>query len=373
MSSSSAQPIHSTSTDNVKKKIRGLQNSDTRFIVILALGVIISAVVFPYPGLAMWIGFVFAGYSAVANDSIQTLGTFLASNRDQRWWVLWLWIGGIFLATVTYSFLYYDGDVSYGRLESKGFQEAPSDFGFMQVAAPLVLLFLTRLRMPVSTTFLLLTAFSTSASGIGSVLVKSLSGYVLAFVVAIVAWSALAPLVKRLSSRAAHPLWRYAQWATTGVLWSVWLQQDAANVAVYLPRHLSIAQFLAFAGMLTIALGVLMYLRGGRIQSIVTDKAEVNDVRAATLIDFVYAVILYVFMIQSKVPMSTTWVFIGLLAGRELAMLWTRTNRDARLHRVARLIGKDVLYAGIGLMVSIGLALGINADFRRQLLALLGA
>jgi hypothetical protein len=28
----------------------------------------------------MWLGFMFAGYAAVANDSIQTLGTFIVSN-----------------------------------------------------------------------------------------------------------------------------------------------------------------------------------------------------------------------------------------------------------------------------------------------------
>ena len=32
-----------------------------------------------------------------------------------------------------------------------------------------------------------------------------------------------------------------------GVLWSVWLQQDAANIAVYLPRNLSGWEFTGFA------------------------------------------------------------------------------------------------------------------------------
>ena len=42
----------------------------------------------PYPQIAMWVGFLFAAYAAVANDSIQTLGTFIASNQDRKWWVL---------------------------------------------------------------------------------------------------------------------------------------------------------------------------------------------------------------------------------------------------------------------------------------------
>ncbi|MDZ7772138.1 MAG: hypothetical protein U5K31_05265 [Balneolaceae bacterium] len=94
--------------------------------------------------MARWVGFALAGYSAIANDSIQTIGTFLASNEDKKWWVLWLFIGGIFLVTVSYSWVVYDGDVSHQRLASKGFSEAPSSFTFLQVAAPIFLLLLTR-------------------------------------------------------------------------------------------------------------------------------------------------------------------------------------------------------------------------------------
>ena len=94
----------------------------------------------------MWVGFGIAAYSAVANDSIQTLGTFIASNKHRPWWVLWLFMGGIFLATAAYSWVNYGGDVSYGRLASKGFETAPTEFQWLQVAAPLFLLILTRLR-----------------------------------------------------------------------------------------------------------------------------------------------------------------------------------------------------------------------------------
>lgn len=363
---------HQSSDTPAKVSGRFISGQDARFVAVLVACFVVSALTYRTPSIAMWVGFVFAGYSAVANDSIQTLGTFLASNAQQKWWVLWLWIGGIFLATVTYSFVTYSGDVSYGRLASKGFETAPQSFAFMQVAAPLVLLVLTRFRMPVSTTFLLLSAFSTSASGVGQVLTKSLSGYVLAFVVAIAAWTLLAPLIRSFERTPAHPAWRVGQWLTTGFLWSVWLQQDAANVAVYLPRQMSLTEFLGFAGLLTAALGVLLYLRGGRIQAIVTEKANVEDVRSATVINFVYGIILYVFKIWSQVPMSTTWVFIGLLAGREIAMLWTKTSTDKRWSEVGRLVGKDVLFAGIGLVVSMALAFGINDAFRAQLLELIG-
>ena len=42
--------------------------------------------------------------------------------------------------------------------------------------------------------------------------------------------------------------------------------------------------------------------------------------RSATIIDFTYALILWYFKQYNDIPMSTTWVFVGLLCGRELAI-----------------------------------------------------
>jgi hypothetical protein len=146
---------------------------------------ILCLLVYPYPNIAMWVGFGLAGYAAIANDSIQTIGTFIASNKQRKWYYLWLFMGLIFVITVLYSWLTFDGDVSNQRLASKGFNEAPTEFSFLQLAAPLILLIITRMRMPVSTTFLLLNAFTTETSAIIGVLYKSLSGYFLAFFTAL--------------------------------------------------------------------------------------------------------------------------------------------------------------------------------------------
>ncbi len=96
------------------------------------------------------VGWVFScRISAIANDSIQTIGTFIASNSERPWWMLWLYMGGIFLVTVSISWYLFDGDVSYQRLSKKDFDATPTEFNFLQVAAPLFLLILTRLRIPV--------------------------------------------------------------------------------------------------------------------------------------------------------------------------------------------------------------------------------
>jgi hypothetical protein len=144
--------------------------------------------------------------------------------------------------------------------------------------------------------------------------------------------------------------------------------QDAANIAVFLPRSLSFGQFLAFALYIFFGLGILFYLRGDKIQQVVTEKSDVRDIRSASIIDFVYAIILYYFKIKSQVPMSTTWVFIGLLAGREIAMTFTDVRGKGKpLGESLKLIGKDAGYALIGLAVSIALAIAINPGIEAEI------
>ncbi|MEC8379074.1 MAG: hypothetical protein VXZ96_02055 [Myxococcota bacterium] len=323
------------------------------------------------PELAMWIGFLFAAYAAIANDSIQTIGTFIASNRHRPWWHQWLFIGGIFLATVTYSWMNYNGDVSFQRLAAKGFETAPSSFHYLQIIAPLFLILLTRLKMPVSTTFLLLSSFAASSTSIMKVMGKSFMGYGLAFGIAIAVWLSLSHAFERWFTGKAAPQWRIFQWITTGVLWSVWIMQDAANIAVYLPRQLSVVEFLAFAGTIFVALGFLFRMGGERVQEIVDEKSHVVDVRAATIIDLIYALILFYFKMYSKLPMSTTWVFLGLLGGRELAMALKGTSKYG-IWPAVKIMCRDTGAALIGLVLSLLIAMVVNDTIRDGILSTFG-
>ena len=336
-----------------------IQKDERSFLSFIIFAFLLSMFVTPYPQIAMWVGFLFAAYAAVANDSIQTLGTFIASNQEKKWWVLWVFIGGIFLFTVGYSWFNYGGDVSHGRLMAKGFDVAPTEFHFLQIAAPVFLLILTRLRMPVSTTFILLTSFAAAPAAIGKVLAKSMSGYILAFFLGFIVFITIAKLAKKYFVGEAKFGWTIAQWITSGTLWSVWLMQDAANIAVYLPRSMAFSEFLGFALVVFFGLGLLLYYKGGRIQKIVTEKSVITDVRFATIVDFIYCIILFYFKLHSKVPMSTTWVFIGLLAGREVAMAIRKTGENSLLTSF-RLMMKDFSFAMIGLFISIAIAIGVN-------------
>jgi hypothetical protein len=331
------------------------------FLGFLIITMALGALVTPYPTLAMWFGFIFAGYSAIANDSIQTLGTFIASNRHRPWWVLWLFIGGIWLFIVSLGYWLNAGDVAWGRLSR--FPQ-PQSLNYLQVIAPLFLLVLTRLRMPVSTTVLLLTSFATTSADIGGVLQKSMVAYVLAFFMAIAVWGLLGRPMQRWFRGTPSPWWTVVQWCTTGGLWSLWLIQDAANIAVFLPRQLTFLEFTVFAGVMFAGMMLIFYGSGERIQQVVEEKNEVFDVRPATVIDFIYGLILLIKTLDSRIPMSTTWVFIGLLGGREVAMAWARVNSRRTIGQAFWLMGKDLLKVTIGLLISLLLALAINPVLR---------
>ena len=350
-------------------QIFDLVKDEKNFLILIASLFLVCALVSPFPQIAMWVGFAIAGYSAIANDSIQTIGTFIASNSERKWWVLWLFMGVIFVATVTYSWIVYNGDVSYQRLASKGFNSSPESFSFLHLAAPVFLLILTRLRMPVSTTFLILSTFSTSSEAIMGVLGKSLIGYVIAFVVAIVVWFLISTLIKYQFKGKPAGWGLPVQWVTSGALWYTWLAQDMANIAVFLPRDLSLGQFIAFTGYIFFGLGILFYLRGDRIQSVVSEKAGITDIRAATIVDFIYALLLFYFKGLSTIPMSTTWVFLGLLGGRELAISLSKKRKKKKIRSTKRafiVIARDMFYALIGLLVAVILALAINAEVRNE-------
>ena len=62
------------------------------------------------------VGFGLAGYSVIANDSIQTLGTFIASKQKWfKWYTLASAASAVMIFAITWGWYSYDGDISYGR------------------------------------------------------------------------------------------------------------------------------------------------------------------------------------------------------------------------------------------------------------------
>jgi len=300
----------------------------------------------------MYAGFFMAAYSVVANDSIQTLGTFLSSNSKRHWIILWAFAASILTATLVYGWLQYGGDVSYGRLEK---YKMPQNFAWYYLLPPMILVLLTRTGIPVSTSFLILTFFN--EKNLMNMVEKSLLGYAVAFGAAILIYVLITRLVesrflKNKIKENERKVWTVLQWCSTGFLWSQWLIQDFANIYVYLPRQLTVWELLISLGVILSMLAYIVASKGGAIQKIVQSKTNMIDIRSATIIDAVYGVVLFYFKEMNNIPMSTTWVFIGLLAGREIAinlMLGERAKRKGMLKNISL----DLTKVTLGLVISI--------------------
>lgn len=309
--------------------------------------------------IVMYLGFTMAAYSVVGNDTIQTLGTFLSSNERKKWWILWLFAGGILTATLLYGYATHGGDVSYGRLVK---YPLPQPFAWYYLLPPIILMLLTRTGIPVSTSFLILTFFN--EKNLMSMVTKSLTGYAVAFGAAIILYFIISKIlekrfIEKPITEKENKLWTILQWCSTGFLWSQWLIQDFANIYVYLPRDINLP-ILIFS--LVVILGMLayiMYSKGGAIQTIVKSKTNTVDIRSATIIDFTYGIVLYYFKELNNVPMSTTWVFIGILAGREIAINFMLRRGEPK-KKMFRTLGSDLVKVALGLVVSIILVFGVK-------------
>ncbi len=312
-------------------------------------------------GIEIWaaLGFLFAAYAVVGNDALQTLGTFINSNRHVHWTLLFAFAAVVLVAVFTYGWLANDGDPSFGRLSNTS-KYPVFDVQWYHTIPPLVLLLLTRFGIPVSTTFLVLTIFATAA-GLNSMLVKSGIGYILAFVVGGVLYAILTPTLERYfrktEDRPRGTIWVALQWTTTAYLWGVWLMQDFANIFVFLPRELNAAQSFTAMAVIVVLLGITFANRGGPVQRILRSKTAVTDIRSATIIDFTYASLLWYFKELNDIPMSTTWVFLGLIAGREYAIATLSQVRS--VGATTKIVSSDAGKALFGLVVSVALAIGL--------------
>ena len=175
------------------------------------------------------VGFILASYSVISNDSVQTLGTFIASNSTKfKWYILASCASLVLCLILGYGWYVNAGDITFGRLNKIPFIEVQ----WYHAMAPAILLLLTRIGIPVSTTFLVLSAFA-STLVLERMLIKSVIGYGMAAAIAYVLWVVISKFINEKFDRPTHPKsWRTAQWLTTGFLWFTWLSHDMANIAV---------------------------------------------------------------------------------------------------------------------------------------------
>lgn len=325
--------------------------NDLRFFLLMA-SLAVPAVWLSYSSVpVIYTGLFLYGITTIAitsNDFPQTFASYQATQSNTVLNKIFnILVFGAVLWTVHSLFYFYfePGEIHCFKLD--GYPEAQS-FTLVQALTPILVIIASRFRFPLSTSFAVLTVFSvTSANSFeltSKMIVKSLNGYVIAYICAVAIWLLVVLLERYLKKKGLigesswlaqsapgrfmmhDQLWKILQLITTMSLWAVWLMQDTANSAVFLPRQLPLWLFLIAVSIYMIALTVILWREGGEMQGAVEEHHPIPDAKSATLVDAVYAVILFVFLVLSNTPMSTTFVFFGLLAGRHTVLNRVRSQ-----------------------------------------------
>ena len=172
----------------------------------------------------MIIGFLLSLYACISNDVIQTLGTFLSTTRHRPVWQIWIYTSIVLVITFVVGWYVNDGDMAFGRLTKIPF---PEQFYWWHILPPIVLIWLTRLGVPVATSFLIVSIFS-SNTVIGMMIAKSFIGYAAAVISSFILYFFIARKVEKVFLYKKNNIskhWIAAKWISTAFLWSAWLLQ----------------------------------------------------------------------------------------------------------------------------------------------------
>lgn len=333
------------------KKINFISRKNFTFLGIVFVLVFILA---PSNQLK-WIGLTLAMFSTITNDSVQTLGTFMTSNSKTAWWKMWLYISSLFLIVTLSGWYFNIHQLDFTRLTRVPYTQENTIFHFL---APLLLVILTYNKISVSTTFLILSVFASEAT-MGAILFKTLSGYVVGFIFNYILWDILLRYFSKslLTNVDKTKKWVLIEWASTGLVWSCWLTQNTSNIVVYLPRSFPIYSLILFLILGITVIAFTFYNKGGPIQEIVSEKTEMTNKKYTSIVNLSFAFIILFIGNMNKVPMATTWIFIGTLAGREVAMARLESGgiitTTEKYKRARKFILKDLTLAGIGILISL--------------------
>jgi hypothetical protein len=196
-----------------------------------------SGVAVDWSTVFMLSGFVLAAYSIIANDVIQTLGTFLSSNHSTPWWVLWIFAACILAGGSARGLVLERRETrltdAHRHSAARGLplvarRPAAAAAGPHPVRLP------CQHDIPDSERFL-------QREVMTSIVHEVAAGLWRGFRLGPAGLrSADSPGMKQrfLQRENNRPrLWMVLQWISTGFLWSQWLIQDLANIFVYVPRQ----------------------------------------------------------------------------------------------------------------------------------------
>ena len=328
------------------KKIIFNKKNLALFLLLLAIFLLGNGNIFA------WIITSLVTYNVVFNNSIQTIGLFIASNKNKGIFYNLLFFSSIFVFTVLLSWFLTDREVHYHLLDTINY----SRIGLQFLLLPILLSFLTKKQVPLSATFLIIPLFADSST-ISSMVNKTTVSYFLSLIGSLIIYKFLYTKYKNLlvdEKSDTGKIWIVAEYVSTGILWFSWLTVSLCNFVIFLPRKFDIIDLILFSIVGIITLYCILISNGGEIQKIIDQKSDVKNIKTTVIFNSLFAFALLFIQHMDNIPITSTWMFLGILAGRELAISVTTKRLAGEKYRLCLAkIWKDLRLAIIGIVLSL--------------------
>lgn len=268
-----------------------------------------------------WLMVIASSYTVIGNNYIQTIGSFIVNNREKPV-KNWVFLSLSFVITTLISWSIYKGSIDYSLLKNIEYQK---DLDIIIVLVPLLLNIFTKYGIPVSATFLIIPLFGTNNT-IHIMITKTITSYFLAFMASFFIWSFIYKhfinIIKNVDNEITK-FWNIVEYATTAFVWMAWNILSICVFVVFVDRQFNVFELVIFNLIIILILYILISNSGGKIEKIIKEKKGSNNKKTTAIFNLLFAMILLYLQFFSNVPLTTTWVFLGLLAGRELAITYT--------------------------------------------------
>jgi CBS domain containing-hemolysin-like protein len=134
-----------------------------------------------------------------------------------------------------------------------------------------------------------------------------------------------------------------------------WVCFSISNIVVFLPRKLTFHELMSFLLVMLYTLAaILSNKNNNKMQKIVSNKSNASNLKLNVIANTIFATVLFLFKVMSNVSIATTFVFLGILAGKELALMFSEGGAS-RIAYKKTLFGiiVDIKKCVIGVIVSL--------------------
>lgn len=335
--------------DNIKKNLKNLFQD--KFNLLLLLIFILGNVInFGY--FFNWFMLTITCYTLIANNYIQSIGTFLINNKNKFKSNL-IFITLSFTITTLISWIIFDGNIDYNLLSNIEYKK---NLGIVIIFIPMLLNIFTKYGIPVSATFLVIPLFSDNNT-LNTMLTKTVTSYFLAFIVSFFIWNFIKKHFSQIMKmdNKENTFWNITEYITTSLVWIAWNMLNICVFVVFVDRKFNFFELVAVNIIVLVVLYIILKGDNTKIEEIINEKNETENKKSIAIFNLLFALILIFIEFFSNVPLTTTWVFLGLLAGKELSESFTNNNifSNTKIKKSLIKIIKDLHKAMVGIIFSL--------------------